>query len=329
MKQDKLTGYASVEKPWLKYYKLRAAEYVMCDLEQSIYGLLRRVNENHLGYTALDYFGTKISYEELFNRIEQVGAAFKGYGVKQGDYVTVCMPNMPETVYFIYALNMLGAVPCLVNPEASSEEIAKRANETNSKLVASTTDIIKSKISPIVEDLIAEKVIDISMNFSIKSINAETLLLSMKCGFSKHKHTSGKITEYKEFLAQGEGIFIEEAPFKKDAPALMVYTRGTTGEAKGVVLTNENLIASKKCFEHVTEVTGENTAILGIMPSFTAYGASCVMNHSLCKGWKIILIPDFESKDFGSLIKRHKPATVIALSGLWVELAEQGLKTDL
>lgn len=103
-----LTGYASIDKPWLKYYSEEAINLPLpyC----SMYEYLYECNKDCLNNTALKYFGKKISFKELFENIDKVAVCLQAIGVRKGDIITVCTLTAPEAVYLFYAINKVGAV---------------------------------------------------------------------------------------------------------------------------------------------------------------------------------------------------------------------------
>ena len=112
--EKKLTGYPSIDKPWLKYYTEEAINAKMP--ESTIYEYIWSCNKDHLEKPALKYLGKKSTYAQMFARIDNAAKAFANLGVKQGELVSLCMLTMPETVYSVYGLNKIGAVCNLIDP---------------------------------------------------------------------------------------------------------------------------------------------------------------------------------------------------------------------
>ena len=138
-----LTGYPSIDKPWLKYYPMNI---VLEDLpKKSIY---RYIYDNNIKYSyrvALNYFGNKITYDEMFKNIDKTAASLTALGVKEGDIVTISAPTLPETIYLFYALSKIGAVSNMIDPRKSPEEITEYVNLVNSKKFFAV-DVIGDKL---------------------------------------------------------------------------------------------------------------------------------------------------------------------------------------
>ena len=127
-----LTGYASIDKPWLKYY---SEDVIMSDMpKDTIYGYLKEKNKDNMNNIAIEYFGNKLTYKQLIEKIDQTADSLKAMNVKRGDIVTICMPTTPEMVFLFYALSKIGAISNMIDPRKSSLELEEYANEVNSKL---------------------------------------------------------------------------------------------------------------------------------------------------------------------------------------------------
>ena len=134
MNEDKaLTGYPSIDRPWLKYYSedVINKKIPKCSIYQNIYDS----NEKYLMHTALIFFGRKITYKALFRNIDKVAKALTAYGVKYGDNVAICMPATPEAVYIVLGLNKIGANANMLNPTFNEEQLIDRVKETKAELM--------------------------------------------------------------------------------------------------------------------------------------------------------------------------------------------------
>lgn len=329
METQKLTGYPSIDRPWLKYYSKDAPEYVNEECEQSAFQYMESLNTERLEYIALQYFGIKISYKKLFGRIELIARALKASGILEDDFVSLCMPNIPEMIYFVYGLNRIGAVACLIDPRTNAEGILQRVNETGSKMLIVVTDIIPQKISIIADRLNTMSIIGVSPIDSLACKSVSAIAVKIAYLFKGHKSLPRYVT-YKHFIGLADS-YVEDinASFQKDRTAIIVYTSGTTGTAKGVMITNECMIASRKMIQYGSSNIDGNAAFLGVIPFFSAYGAMTGMNNSLCCGWNIILIPQYKPSDFGKLMLKYRPASALGVPRFWSEFARNFTDTNL
>ena len=131
--QGPLTNKPSIDKPWLKYYSEKAISSTLDNM--TVYDYLYECNKNYFERVALNYFGRKITFKELFTNIDATAEAFIEMGVKKGDIITVCTPNVPQGVIMFYAANYIGAIASMVHPLSSEAEIEYYVNDTKSKVI--------------------------------------------------------------------------------------------------------------------------------------------------------------------------------------------------
>lgn len=121
MEQKILTGYPSIDKPWMKYYNNDLLKRPVPKM--NIYSYLREMTKEHLNLTAMSYYGKSISYKKLFNHIDEAARVLLSLGVKPGERIMYLMPNIPETAYFLYGGARIGAVADYVDPRPDSIDL--------------------------------------------------------------------------------------------------------------------------------------------------------------------------------------------------------------
>ena len=313
MQEKKLTGYPSIDKPWLKYYSEEAINAPLP--ECTIYEYLWENNKDHLDDIAIIYFNRKFTYGELFRNIDKTASALVAIGVKQGEIVTIAMPSIPEALYAFYALNKLGAVANMIHPLAGEQEICHYLNEVKSKvflMFTGTYDIIKDSI----EKTSVKTAIVVSPANSLSGITR--FLYHLKTKEPKLKKDSGFIW-YKDFLELGQNTTAEKVERSCNDVTLISHTGGTTGEPKGVMSTDYNvnaLIYQIVCnFEH-----GRQGCALAVLPPFINYSLveSMIAMHII--GYKVALIPDYKPSLFAKYIKEYKPNIVLSIPPYWEAL---------
>jgi len=314
-----LTGIPSIDKPWLKYYDECSISTDMPRM--SCYQYLYNCNKKYLNRTALSYFGRKITFEELFLNIESTAKALKIAGVKENDIVTISLPNIPEAAYLFYACSKIGAVANMVDPRTSDEGIKKYIEEVNSKLVI-IVDSYLNKVKDLVDNGTVEKVVAVSP--------AESLPFGLNLGYKVKNYvealkTGDKKIEYNNNIVSWFGFISVGVYYRKntevmhmpDRPFVIEHTGGTTGQPKGVVLTNENInaVALQSVLTGI-DMKREHTW-LDIMPTFIAYGVGMGLHLPLTIGMETILIPQFDAKKFDELILKYKPIHMVGVPSYW------------
>lgn len=315
-----LTGVPSIDKPWLKYYSDEAITSVLPSV--NAYDFLYEKNKKHLGRIALNYFGRKITFEEMFKNIDITAKALLKYGVKKGDIVSVSLPNTPEAVYLFYALSKIGAIANMIDPRTSVKGIEDYINEVNSKLLI-IIDVAVPKVLNVKNTTRVENVITVSP--------ADSLPLVMNLGFRaksfvenfKSKDSTAKKTDFicwKKFFEKGKEVKEIKNEYVENAsklPVMIVHTGGTTGAPKGVMLSNENINAM--AFQSMlfpTDLQREHKW-LDIMPPFIAYGIGTGLHFPLAVGMETILIPQFKPEEFDSLLLKYRPNHISGVPSHW------------
>lgn len=300
-------GYPSIDKPWLKYYDKSAININIPDV--SAYDYLLSQNRNNMNFNALNFYGKRITYNQLFQMIDDVAKSFVSLGIKEGDIVTFCMPTLPETVYSFYALNSLGAVCNFIDLRMNKERILKYINDTNSKIVVSFHGVI-DKVVSIINSSTANKVIDVNVTDSLPLFKKMLYNIKVKDEFNKY---NDNIIKWEDFIKLGENYTTSRKKIASDAPAAIVYTGGTTGEPKGAVLSNNCLNAPCLQYKVADIPRGKNDKFIDIMPPFIAYGLVDGIHLSLTLGMECVPIPKFDPNEFSTLLMKEKPAHVLGI----------------
>lgn len=254
---------------------------------------------------AIDYFDIEVTYKEMIKKIDRVARALKNLGVEKGDKVTVCMPNTPEAVYMFYAINEIGAVANMIHPLSSEKEIEDYVNRAHSKVML-VIDITYSKVESIIKNTELEHVIVVSATRSMDLFMRALYWLTK--GRKNHIKKSQKIMLWNKFLS-GASKFVGNPHVRVNAddPAVILYSGGTTGKPKGVVLSNLNFNAQALGAKYlVPELLKSRYSMLTFLPNFHAFGLGVCMHIPLYCGMRIVLIPQFNAKKLRSYIKKYK-----------------------
>ena len=295
----------SQEKIWMKHYSPEVASLPVPRC--TVYRYLKEVNKDHVEDTALNYYGTKISYKKLFELIEEAAAAYAAMGVKKGDTVSFLSVAVPECVASIYALNYLGATANTIDPRMDTSSIKRMIVESGSEYLV-TIDVAFPKVKKIIDEINQKKIIVQSASRSLPLFKKMAMKLAVRTDIPY----SDTIIDWDKFLAGGKGVVPEEAEYVGDAVVAITYTGGTTGFPKGVLLTNDSMNSVSFNFKYAGIDFSIQDTFLGIIPVFTSYGMVCGMHMPLCMGVELIPIPRFVPTDFGKLVKKYKPNHMIS-----------------
>lgn len=260
-----MTGLPSVDRPWMKYYPAGIEREPLPT--DTLYSLLKKANQNNLSRTALLYFDRKISYRELLRHIEETARAFAAIGVKKGDMVTILSLNTPETIYAMYALNYLGAVANMQIAGCTAAQLRDNLIETDSRLL-----LILDKLYEKLEGFTSPVP---TVVFSLSTSASGVVRLAMKL---KEKSVRGAVS-YTQMMKQHRAAPTPAPTEGADLTAIIVYTSGTTGQPKGVMLTNRNLNAMAHQLTLTSKHYQPGERFLNILPPFFSFGVG--MSH-LC-----------------------------------------------
>lgn len=307
-----ITGYASIDKPWLKYYeKIGITKEIP---KVKAYDLIHNKYANNKELISLNYFGKKITYYEMFNNIEMVAKSLKKIGVQKGDIVLMALPTIPEMVYVFYALNRIGAIVDTVDPRIKSDRYKQIISETNAKYLFAI-DMCYPTISSLLKEVDLSKVI---LTSATTSLPLPIKMLSLLKNKNRYKITDNKIIEWSDFIKLGQNYLGEvDCKYSADMPIVIVHTGGTTGEPKGVILTNENFNTMAVTQEISGFNSQEKDKFLTFLPPFIAYCLVNAIHDPLYLGFENILIPKFDASDFPNLMYKYKPNHVLAGPILW------------
>lgn len=299
MEEKKLTGYPSIDKPWLKYY---SAEAIHTPLpECTMYELLWQNNKDHLDDIALNYYDRKITYGGLFEGIDKAAKAFTAMGVKQGEIVAICSVNTPETVYALYALNRLGAVANMIDPRTNADGVKHYLEECNIRFVM-TIELAYPLFVKVEKTYKIEKIISVSAADSLPQ--PKKFLYRLK---NKQPALQENAMTWTEFMALGNGTEVQVIPYQKDRCSVIAHTGGTTGAPKGVMLSDDNMNAIVHSYGFVEIPFKRGNRFFNDLPPFIIYGLSLSTHTALCHGLELIYYPVFDSKAFPKMFAKYKP----------------------
>ena len=313
------------KQPWYKYYSNNGKiEYP----NLTIYELIEKTCNTYPNNYALEYYGKKITYRELLMKIKKTASSLLELGVKEGDRVTICMPNTPSAVVTFYAINMIGATASMIHPLSIENEIEFYLNASDSKYVL-TIDLVYNKLMRVIDRTKVYRIIVISVSDDMnKFISTMYWFMSGR----KNKIVKNeKAIFYNELLKLG--IYYKEfecCKRKVNDEAVILYSGGTTGNSKGIVLSNMNFNALAMQCHLMCDPAKAGDSVLAILPIFHGFGLGVTIHTPLYIGMKVILVPDFSPRKFGSLIKKYRPNFITGVPTLYEALLKTKLgKNDL
>lgn len=312
-----LTGYPYLDKPWNSYYKEGAIS-----LERPKRTVYKEVLANNFGYPhdlALEYFGTKINFDNFFKNIDKAAKAFAEYGVKKGDFVTICSAGNPETVYAFYALSKMGAVVNMMAPFFDKAGMIDRISDCESDIL-------------VVMDTFYDAVKDTIHKSRIKEVIVIPTLNSSPLRFVSKKYKLEGVNDerfWNDFIKDGKNHEIPDtAPYEKDMPLAMVYSSGTTGAAKGILLSNDSFQNSAQAYAYLHVDLSRQNKFYQIVPPWYSTGLSTSIHLPLTYGVSLFMDPRFEREIFVKNVIKHKPNYTVAPTSMYEGFLDKKLVGD-
>lgn len=308
--QDTMTGYPSIDKPWLKYYSKAVIEKELpkCTLYEYMY----ENNKDYKQYTALNYFGRKMTYGELFHNIDIVADALISNGVNKGDVVSIVTVSTPISIILFYAINKIGAVSNFLNVLQNESELRDEFIESKSNLII-TLDVFCDKVLQASDKTNVKSIVMYSISDYMPLINKTIYKLTAK---NKIKNNN-IIVEWKNFIRIKEHKIIE----KKDYKTVCFYghTGGTTGKPKMVMLSDYSFNSVAWNYKEIMEYKRGETFLSVIVP-FVTYGSIINIHMPLCLGLELAIIPKFDADKWSNYLKKYKPNHIIAVPPIMAAL---------
>ena len=273
--------------------------------EGSMFEAVERIAQKYPRNVAFDFMGRSTTYARLVDEIKNCARALRTIGVREGDRVTIAMPNCPQAIFLFYAVNLVGGIANMIHPLSAEKEIEFYLNESES-VTAITLDQFYHKFEHIRQNT---KVV----NIIIASVKDE-LSRPVKAGYML---TEGRkiakipkdapVIRWNEFLRMGRSCFWNYAVKRTgDDPAVILYSGGTTGTTKGIVLTNRNFNALGQQIIATNPMFRPGDKMLSAMPLFHGFGLGVCIHSMLSQGGRCILVPRFTAKSYAKLITKYQ-----------------------
>ena len=295
MKDEKeLTGYPHIDKPWMKYYDKEKLEDL--NIKRTVYQEILENNKNYLSDLSLEFFLNKINYETLFKNIYKTVKSLREYNIKKGDVVSFCLAGIPETVYAFYACSYIGAIGNFMTPNMYPEDMVANINNSESKIV-------------FVMDKFYEKIKDSIYKSNVKNVViVPTLNSSILRHFSpKFKLQKSNELFYNQFIKDGKNHeLLNEKEYEKNIPLAVVYSSGTTGRYKGIVLSNDSFQNSVHAYNASGVDVTRGLKFYQIIPPWVSTGLSTSLHLPLTYGVSVFMDPRFEREVFVKNIIKNK-----------------------
>lgn len=297
------TAAKRVKTPWKKF--LGGVPSTLEYFEGSMFEAVEKIAKEYPSGIAFDFMGRSTTYSKMIDEIRKCAKALKTIGVRGGDRVTIAMPNCPQAIYMFYAINLVGGVANMIHPLSAEKEIEFYLNESES-VTAITLDQFYGKFESIRQNTKVVNIIIASVKDELsKPIRAGYMLTE---GRKIQKiPQDAPIIRWNDFMKLGKHCFYNYSVSRAaDDPAVILYSGGTTGTTKGIVLTNKNFNALGQQVVAANPMFRPGDKMLAAMPLFHGFGLGVCIHTMLSQGGRCILVPRFTAKSYAKLIVKYK-----------------------
>lgn len=312
------------DRPWLASY----ADGVPADIELPTTSLSDVIDETARRYRrrpALQFFGAETSYGELAESIERVAEGLRKLGVSKGDRVAIVLPNCPQHVIAFYAVLRLGAVVVEHNPIYTARELRHQFEDHGARVVIAWDKVVDT-IRAFPADIPVDAIVAVNLTEAMPLTTRIALSLPVKRARESRAAITTKLrgtgfTRWAD-VASNRRLSASQPRPTVDDLAVLLYTSGTTGTPKGVMLTHRNLRANAlQGRAWVPGLTEGRETFYAVLPMFHAYGLTLCLTFAMSIGARLVLFPRFDLDLVLSAAKRTPPTFLPAVPPVYDRLA--------
>ena len=298
----------TAKTPWAAY--LGELPLTLDYFGGTMYEMIVKSAERTPDAVAFDFMGRSTTYRRMTDNIDRCAEALISAGATENDRITIAMPNCPQAIYALYAVNKIGAVANMIHPLSAEKEIEFYLNTANST-IAVTLDQFCGKFEAVRVGTPLQKLIVSSIADELPPFKKVAFRVST-AGKIKKPPKVPHIISWKTFMRDAEAGNAKARPESSkavrsgDDPAVILYSGGTTGTTKGIVLTNRNFNALAAQIEAVNPMYRLGDKMLAAMPLFHGFGLGVCIHSMLAGGGRCVLVPRFSPKSYGKMIAKYK-----------------------
>jgi len=272
--------------------------------EGSMFEAVEAIARKYPDYIAFDFMGKSTTYQKLVKQIRLCAASLNALGIREGDKVTIAMPNCPQAICLFYAVNLVGGIANMIHPLSAEKEIEFYLNESGS-VAAITLDQFYPKFAAIRKSTKINTLIIASIADALSPIVRVGYMLTQGRKIQKLP-ADAPVIRWKAFTKLGKGRTDYAVKRNSGDPAVILYSGGTTGTTKGIVLTNRNFNALGQQVIAANNMFRPGDKMLSAMPIFHGFGLGVCIHTMLVSGGRCILVPRFTPKSYAKDLVKNR-----------------------
>ena len=265
---------------------------------------------------ALTFQGKDTTFSQLVPQIRQAEKAFRALGIKEGDTVTICLPNIPQTVICLYAVNAIGAIASMVHPLSAVHEIAFYLKEARSRTIVSM-DQFYYKLKKVRDLVELDHMVIARVSDALSPIKKVAYRLLKERKFESFSE-DGTVISWKTFIDGARNCDIDPSVKKTGSDqAVVLFSGGTTGVTKGIRLTNLNLNALALQTGTMCNKPIQGKTMLAAMPMFHGFGLGVCVHTMMYWGGRSVLVPQVSVKGYSNMLRTAQPNYIAGVPTLY------------
>jgi long-chain acyl-CoA synthetase len=307
---------ASEIRPWHKYYDPQVPPHLTYP-RIPLYRLLDETAVKYPTSPCTNFLGKRLTYRQIKELSDRFAAGIRRMGIRKGDRVVLLLPNSPQFIVAYYGLLKAGAVIVPLNPLSAERELEFYLTDSEAGS-AITIPLFLNKVASLIDKTPLKHIVCSRLSDSLP------FPLSLVQGFREQRLVRGArgapLVDFKELLKQGVMPDWSPEPVQPEEMAVLIYSGGTTGIAKGIMLSHFNFVANAHQIVAWGNLTNEQ-GLLAVLPLFHGFGMSVTMNSAILAGGEITLVPRFNAKQVAKTIQKRKPSFLIGVPTMFVQLS--------
>lgn len=294
------------ERPWLRHYPKEVAPSFNYP-KHNVAHLLEKAAAEYPERTAIEFMGKVLTYRELLASVYQFAGGLRSLGVNAGDRVAIMLPNCPQMLIAYYGTLFMGGIVVMTSPLYMEGELAHQLEDSGATAII-TLDLLFARVLHVKQKTKLNHMIVTSIRDYLPFPKNWLYPLKMKKeGQSLAVPEVPGVVRYKRWLASSAPLTTICPVDAEQDVAMFQYTGGTTGVAKGVMLTHYNLLANTMQTANwfYCAQRGKET-FLAALPCFHVFGLTVLLNLGIHLAGKLILLPRFDTKQVLESIAKEK-----------------------
>lgn len=326
MNMNNLTGRASVERPWMKWYPevLKNLRIPACTLMEYL-----KMNCPGEDVVAMHYYGNDIKWSTVFENVELTERALKAMGFGEGDQIPVFFQAVPEMVYILLAAEKIGA--SLLCRDNTLEENVEAVRKSGAEVILAHDYLGQNELEKYLSDSSVKKVVLLDPCYSCKREDMpDYIQKTLDSRYPEVKACGSATISWDEFLALGEKFDGEaEVQNNVDRPLFRAYTSGSTGPSKQVIHSAHTMIGVIHQLNFYAGADGFRPSwmIACLPPALIAVTVSGIL-MPLASNKLLILNPFCDPMDIDLEMMRYRPSSLMMIPWFVENIMHNGRIAD-